>query len=80
MSILVTRFALGAVVAALAILAATHNLFSPSPLVIGTQVFAAGLAVWARRSFPAGAFRVTATPAADSVVRGGPYRLIRHPM
>ena len=80
MSTLVTRFALGAVVAALVILAATNNLFSSSPLVISAQVFAVCLAVWARRSFPARAFRVTATPAADSVIRRGPYRLIRHPM
>lgn len=77
---LVSRFALGAVIAALVILAVTHNLVSPSPFVIGAQVFAVGLAVWARRSFPARAFRVTATPAADAVIRRGPYRLIRHPM
>ena len=80
MSTLITRFALGAVIAALAILGLTHNLFSPSPLVIGAQVVAVCLAVWARRSFPSGAFRVTATPAADSVIQRGPYRLIRHPM
>ena len=80
MSTLIGRFALGAVIAALVILAVTNNLFSSSPLVIGTQIFAVCLAVWARRSFPAGAFRVTATPAADSVIQRGPYRLIRHPM
>jgi len=80
MSTLVARFALGAVIAALVILAVTDNLFSSSPLVIGAQVFAVCLAIWARRSFPTGAFRVTATPAADSVIQRGPYRLIRHPM
>jgi protein-S-isoprenylcysteine O-methyltransferase Ste14 len=79
-STLTTRFALGAVLAALVILAVTDNLFSSSPLVIGAQVFAVCLAVWARRSFPTGAFRVAATPAADSVIQRGPYRLIRHPM
>ena len=61
---LIARFALGVVVAALVILAATNNLFSPSPLVIGAQVFSVCLAVWARRSFQNGAFRVTATPGA----------------
>lgn len=80
MSSLITRFALGAVIAALAILGVTNSLLSSSPLVIGAQVFAVCLAVWARRSFPTKAFRVTATPAADSVIQRGPYRLIRHPM
>jgi protein-S-isoprenylcysteine O-methyltransferase Ste14 len=80
MSTLIARFALGAVIAALMILAVTNNLFSSSPLVIGAQAFAVCLAVWARRSFPTGAFRVTATPAAGSVIQRGPYRLIRHPM
>lgn len=80
MSTLIGRFALVAVVAALVILAGTSSLFSSSPLVIAAQLFAVGLAVWARRSFPAGTFRVTAVPAAHDVIQRGPYRLIRHPM
>ncbi|HKI86484.1 MAG TPA: methyltransferase [Thermoanaerobaculia bacterium] len=53
----------------------------PSSLpVIAAQLFAVGLAVWARRSFPTGTFRVTAVPAAHDVIQRGPYRLIRHPM
>lgn len=80
MATFITRFALGAVVAAVVILALTDNLFSLSPLASGAQVLAVLLAVWARRAFPSGAFRVTATPAADAVIHRGPYRLIRHPM
>ena len=80
MSTFITRFALLAVVVGLLVLAATGNLFSSSPVVIALQLAAVALAVWARRSFPAGAFRVAATPAAESVIRRGPYRAIRHPM
>lgn len=80
MSTLINRFALLAVIAALAVLAATNSLFSSSPLVIAAQLLALGLAVWARRSFPTGTFRVEAAPAAAALIRRGPYRLIRHPM
>lgn len=80
MSALITRFALGVLIAALAILAATNNLFSSSVPVIGAQILAVSLAVWARRSFPVRAFRAAATPAADSIIQRGPYRRIRHPM
>jgi protein-S-isoprenylcysteine O-methyltransferase Ste14 len=76
----ISRFALVFVIGALIILAATGNLVSLSPFAIAAQVLAVGLAVWARRSFPAGAFRVSAGPGGNSVIRRGPYRLIRHPM
>jgi protein-S-isoprenylcysteine O-methyltransferase Ste14 len=79
-SAFITRFALPVVITALIGLAATGNLFSPSPVVIAIQLLAIALAVWARRSFPAGAFRVAATPAASTVIQRGPYRFIRHPM
>lgn len=74
------RFALLAVVAGLLVLAVTGNLFSSSPVVIALQLAAVAPAVWSRRSFPAGAFRVAATPAGESVIRHGPHRAIRHPM
>ena len=61
-------------------LAATGNLFSSSPLVIAAQVAAVGLNVWARVSFKKDTFRVTAAPAGGSIIRGGPYRFVRHPM
>src|SRR5512135_2330017 len=77
---LVSTIAPAALLAALALLAATGNLLSTSPLAIGLQLGALGLIVWARRSFPSRAFRVSAGPGGDRVIRQGPYRLIRHPM
>jgi protein-S-isoprenylcysteine O-methyltransferase Ste14 len=68
------------VVAAIIVLGVTGNLFASSPFVIAAQVTAAGLNVWARRSFQKGTFRVTAEPGSDSIIRRGPYRFIRHPM
>jgi len=68
------------VVAAIAALGITGNLFSPSPFVIAAQVAALGLNIWARISFQRGAFRVTAAPGGTSIIKRGPYRLIRHPM
>jgi protein-S-isoprenylcysteine O-methyltransferase Ste14 len=80
MEAIIIRFALLFVIATLIILGLTGNLFSTSPVVMGVQLLAIALSVWARFSFPAGTFRVAATPAATTVIRRGPYRLIRHPM
>jgi len=68
------------VVAAIVTLAVTGNLFSTSPVVIVVQAAAVGLNLWARRSFQPGTFRVSAAPGSSSVMRRGPYRLVRHPM
>ena len=68
------------IVVSIVVLAVTGNLFSSSPLVIAAQVAAVGLNLWARSSFQAGTFRVSAAPAGTSIIRRGPYRLIRHPM
>ncbi|HKJ01324.1 MAG TPA: methyltransferase [Longimicrobiales bacterium] len=76
----VSNLALLVVVSALLALAVGGSLFSASPYLVATQVMAVGLAVWARRSFPSGAFRATAPPSGDAVIRTGPYRLVRHPM
>lgn len=80
MSTVITRYALLFVIGALVLLAVTHSLFSSSVVVIALQLLAIGIAVWARRTFPAKTFRVDAAPSADTVIRRGPYRLIRHPM
>jgi protein-S-isoprenylcysteine O-methyltransferase Ste14 len=76
----VSSAALFAVIFVLVALAGTGNLVGASPVLIAAQVSAAGLAVWARRSFPRGAFRVAATPGGEGLLEKGPYRLIRHPM
>lgn len=61
-------------------LAMTHALFSPNPLVVGAQVAAAVLMVWARIAFGRRSFHANATPTAGGLVTRGPYRFIRHPI
>jgi protein-S-isoprenylcysteine O-methyltransferase Ste14 len=68
------------VIGAIVVLAITGNLFAASPYVIMAQAIAVALSVWARRSFPKGAFRVVAAPGASSIISLGPYRFVRHPM
>jgi len=68
------------VVASLVVLGVTGNLFAWSPFVIAAQATAVVLNLWARRSFQAGTFRVSAAPAGSAIIRRGPYRVIRHPM
>jgi protein-S-isoprenylcysteine O-methyltransferase Ste14 len=80
MSTVITRYALLFVISAVVLLAATGNLFSSSAIVIAAQVLAVGIMIWARRSFPTQTFRVDATPSAETLIRRGPYRVIRHPM
>lgn len=61
-------------------LAVTRSLLSLAPGVVAAQIAAVSLAVWARRSFPTGAFRVRAAPGGPAIIRSGPYRFLRHPM
>jgi protein-S-isoprenylcysteine O-methyltransferase Ste14 len=75
----VSRFALVVVVAAIALLLVAGELLSPSPVVIAAQVLALLLAVWARRTFAAGAFALIAAPRGEAVLATGPYRWVRHP-
>jgi protein-S-isoprenylcysteine O-methyltransferase Ste14 len=67
-------------ISAIVVLAVTRNLFAASPFVIALQAMSVAPSVWARRSFPKGTFRVVADPGGASIIRRGPYRLIRHPM
>lgn len=66
--------------ASIVTLGVTGNLFTWSPAVIALQAAAVGLSIWARRSFQAGAFRVTAAPGGSAIIRSGPYGVVRHPM
>ena len=68
------------VVAAIAVLGVTGNLFDSSAFVITAQFAAVALNVWARTLFRRGTFRVTATPSGAPIITRGPYRFIRHPM
>jgi protein-S-isoprenylcysteine O-methyltransferase Ste14 len=76
----IMQYALFVVIGALLVLALTGNLFSSSPVVLAVQLLAVALSIWARASFPTGSFRIDATPSAQTVIRRGPYRWIRHPM
>jgi protein-S-isoprenylcysteine O-methyltransferase Ste14 len=75
-----SAFPLLFIIGSIAALAVTGNLFSSSPFVIAAQAAAVGLSIWARRAFRQDTFRVTAVPAGSSIIRHGPYRVIRHPM
>jgi len=77
---LVARLAPLVIVAVLAWLAFGHAILPASPVVMACQIGALGLIVWARISFPQGSFAVGAAPSGATVIRHGPYRLIRHPM
>jgi protein-S-isoprenylcysteine O-methyltransferase Ste14 len=67
---------LGTIVA----LAVAGSFFTTSPVWITLYVVAVAVAVAARRAFPPQAFRAGPLPAAQSIIRRGPYRVVRHPM
>jgi len=77
---LASRVAPLVLLAILAWLAARHAIFTASPTVLGCQLAALALLAWARISFPRGSFAVGPAPTGMTVVRRGPYRLVRHPM
>lgn len=77
---LISRVAGLVMVAAVVVLIATGNFYSPSPLVIACQVGAVALAVWAGGAFAPGQFAASPVPRGECVIRRGPYRFIRHPM
>ena len=80
MSTFISRYGLFIVIGGVILLAVIDGLFSSSAIVIAAQLLAVGINIWARRSFPTNTFRIDATPSAETVIRRGPYRLIRHPM
>lgn len=67
-------------IAAIVTLAVMGSFTQASPLFISLYAVAIALTVWARTAFPKGAFRATAAPGGQQVIRRGPYRLVRHPM
>lgn len=67
-------------IAALAVLYATGNLFSLQPIAIALQVLAVALMIWARLAFGSRSFHASADPTAGGLVTTGPYKYIRHPI
>jgi protein-S-isoprenylcysteine O-methyltransferase Ste14 len=57
-----------------------QGLFSPSPIVIGVQVLAMSIMIWARITFGGRSFHATASPTEGGLVTTGPYRFVRHPI
>lgn len=67
-------------VAVLAGLMLTGQLFHPSPAVIAIQLAGLALMVWARITFGRRSFHAAADPTGGGLVTTGPYRYIRHPI
>lgn len=57
-----------------------HGLFSFSPVVIVLQTAAILLMIWARVTFKARSFHLSAAPTEGGLVTTGPYKYIRHPI
>lgn len=56
------------------------ELFSAAPFVIACQACGFAVMLWGRLSFPRGSFSFGAKPVASTIVKAGPYRLVRHPI
>ena len=54
--------------------------FSANPLVIGVQIGAVILMVWARVVFGMRSFHAAGNPTQGGLVTRGPYRHVRHPI
>ena len=63
---------LGAMLAALLGLWRTRSLFSPNPVVIGFQLAAVLLMIWARVTFGLRSFHAAANPTAGGLVTSCP--------
>ena len=57
-----------------------HGLFSFSPVVIALQAAAIFLMIWARVTFKARSFHLSAAPTEGGLVTTGPYKYVRHPI
>jgi protein-S-isoprenylcysteine O-methyltransferase Ste14 len=77
LSSLVATIVLMAAAAALLI---RHALVATHPALIGAQVLAVLLMIWARITFGARSFHAAANPTEGGLVTTGPYRWIRHPI
>lgn len=61
-------------------LVAIRAVFSPSALVVASQVAALALFLWARFTFGRRSFHAAANPTEGGLVTRGPYHYIRHPI
>ena len=77
---LISKFGLLITILIILYLFISGNVFSTFPLVIVGQLLAVVLNIWARVSFQKGQFSVHAEPKEGTLLRTGPYKIIRHPM
>jgi protein-S-isoprenylcysteine O-methyltransferase Ste14 len=56
------------------------SLFARTPVLIGVQVAAVLLMIWARVTFGLRSFHLEAHPTQGGLVTTGPYRFVRHPI
>ncbi len=67
--------------AALALIALTGPLFSPSPLLLAAELAGLALGTWAILAQGPSNFGITPDPVSGArLVTRGPYKFIRHPM
>jgi len=57
-----------------------RSLFAHGPVLVGIQVVAGALMLWARLTFGGRSFHAGANPTAGGLVTTGPYRFVRHPI
>jgi protein-S-isoprenylcysteine O-methyltransferase Ste14 len=72
--------ALPAFLLSLLMLGIESDLFSSAPAVLACQAVGLAVLLWSRASFPKGSFRFGDKPGGSTVVRTGPYRVVRHPI
>lgn len=57
-----------------------HELFATGPISVALQILAGLLMLWARITFGARSFHLSANPTAGELVTTGPFRYFRHPI
>ena len=75
-----SRIGFVAAVAGIVALLSLGHLLARNPFLIGVQVMAALLMLWARRTFGRRSFHASASPTEGGLVTTGPYRYWRHPI
>jgi protein-S-isoprenylcysteine O-methyltransferase Ste14 len=77
---LLSLAAFAVAVIGLVVLVLIRHLFATQPVLIGVQVGAVLLLLWARLTFGLRSFHATASTTEGGLVTTGPYRFWRHPI
>ncbi len=76
----VSLMATAVLVVAVVSLLLRRSLFAHGAVLIGLQVAAGALMLWARVTFGGRSFHAGANPTEGGLVTTGPYRFVRHPI